>query len=48
MTREKILRPLDPDVHAYIVECIRVRPVGANDHFKQDLAEKALEQLGSG
>jgi hypothetical protein len=36
------------EVLDYIEECIRVRPVAANDHARQALALEALTALGAG
>lgn len=36
------------EVLDYIDECIRVRPVAANDHARQELAIEARDALGFG
>lgn len=41
-------KPIRRDVLDYIVECIKVRPVAANDHARQELALEALDALGYG
>ena len=41
-------KPMRREVLDYLVECVRVRPVAANDHARQHLALEALEGLGRG
>jgi hypothetical protein len=45
-----LIRPktMRREVLEYIVECIKVRPVAANDHHSQELALEALDVLGFG
>ena len=45
-----LIRPktMRREVLDYIVECVKVRPVAANDLARQELAIEALDALGHG